>query len=465
MDRCISRQETPTTPLSRLQADASPSPWDRFDVLADNPSFTVRRRSPSSPSTFALSPLSSPCSSYHGDDLLGSPDARDDNPVENLATLDLNDPSRIPKGQFFPSDTVRSRRSLGSNASSQRSSSSNGSSGSSSSSSSSSLTQQLPSFHLPLKFVSRPPDVPFAGVPHQASPGRDQGPTPPPSTRNGVGINRRRNRRNPSTIVVEDADKAAFEQLVGQRRVRKSFLFGRKNANSRQAIDNILQGANPPPDNDEKPCADLFWNEPQCLPPVDYAQTVSARSAEGWQVAARLSALLPRHDAQAQQQQQQAVSRDGKESPVDVEMSSKPPSRESSFRGDEATSVDTNSGIASSAGSSDTSSAAVTTQEEHGSAPVKTEPCEASGGGCGNATCAAGSTGATAATGVNVDSKKRVYGCTVPDCGKVYTKSSHLKSHMRSHTGENEHCTLLRPFIHSFFHCTNALNCSTYSVQ
>jgi len=38
----------------------------------------------------------------------------------------------------------------------------------------------------------------------------------------------------------------------------------------------------------------------------------------------------------------------------------------------------------------------------------------------------------------NPDLKKRVYGCTVPDCGKVYTKSSHLKSHMRSHTGKRD---------------------------
>jgi len=409
-------------------------------VVADNnASFTVRRRSTSpAASTFALSPLSSPCSSYHGDDLLGSPDARDDNPVENLAALYIN-------------DTVRSARSLGSNASSNRSSSSNGSAGSSSSS----LTQQLPSFHRPLKFVSRPPDLPFAAVPHQgagASPGRPgtasaQGKT---QTARGAAIPRQRNRRNPPALFVEDADKAAFEQLVGGRRVRKSFLFGRKSASSRQAIDGILATSRPAADDDDKTAAaaELFWNDPPRLPPVDYAQTVSARSAEGWQMAARLNAaavaLLSRHDrrqgsrdaGQQQQQPSPPVSRDGKESPVDVEMSSKPPSRESSFRGDESDET----GGASSAGTSDSATTAAT-QDESGSggqqapAPVKTEPNagEPVGGGSGSRAGAPSTT--TAAT---VDSKKRVYGCTVPDCGKVYTKSSHLKSHMRSHTGENE---------------------------
>lgn len=35
------------------------------------------------------------------------------------------------------------------------------------------------------------------------------------------------------------------------------------------------------------------------------------------------------------------------------------------------------------------------------------------------------------------DAKKqpRVYGCSVVECGKLYSKSSHLKAHMRSHTG------------------------------
>jgi len=31
---------------------------------------------------------------------------------------------------------------------------------------------------------------------------------------------------------------------------------------------------------------------------------------------------------------------------------------------------------------------------------------------------------------------QRVYGCSVAECGKLYSKSSHLKAHMRSHTGK-----------------------------
>jgi len=61
-----------------------------------------------------------------------------------------------------------------------------------------------------------------------------------------------------------------------------------------------------------------------------------------------------------------------------------------------------------------------------------------------NARCAAAveasttmTSDAAAAAGSSTDPKKqlRIYSCSVVECGKLYSKSSHLKAHMRSHTG------------------------------
>ena len=42
---------------------------------------------------------------------------------------------------------------------------------------------------------------------------------------------------------------------------------------------------------------------------------------------------------------------------------------------------------------------------------------------------------------------QRVYGCSVMQCGKLYSKSSHLKAHMRSHTGLYAPRIQLTPWI------------------
>ena len=42
----------------------------------------------------------------------------------------------------------------------------------------------------------------------------------------------------------------------------------------------------------------------------------------------------------------------------------------------------------------------------------------------------------TSETSIEDENKKRTHRCSFPNCHKVYTKSSHLKAHQRTHTGE-----------------------------
>lgn len=51
-----------------------------------------------------------------------------------------------------------------------------------------------------------------------------------------------------------------------------------------------------------------------------------------------------------------------------------------------------------------------------------------------------------ATTQGRVDNRPKVYRCDVPGCGKVYTKSSHLAAHNRTHTGE-------KPYTCNWYNC------------
>jgi hypothetical protein len=537
MDRCLANNEHHAT-LHRHRENCDTcgggDPWDMFNLpktANDDGEYWsqgsphkyhggMRHRSSTPLSEISSTGAMSPATGYgggHGGDYppLSPPSPDDDdgsNPVENLHRLNLT-------------DTMRTAWSLGSSASSHRSSSSSAVSWDSNLSGGDSAAA-IPSFSTyALRYVSRPDRITGGVYSAGGTFRRSVGGGVPGSVRQvaradeaandgqggGGGLFRRHQAPQPTRRLAEVAiseeeavDVAALDELIGGRRVRKSFMQSSKKSTGKKKTPSIVQqllnlrGSRTLPrgalggaatacnngDGDANPDngdSDLFEAlhlfkgtslEEALLPPRDYADNSPPHCTHSGD---REESPLPARGF-AGSSSIDAGRCDGKMSPApslsDVEMPSKPPSRESSFRGEDAAAASAGTAAPSTGHQpmAEPSPAAVASALSKHLASVAVGPhvdgpraAHPAGRVAGTGTAAtacrkvvSASTATTttpdrasaeAATPVAAPANtgsKRIYGCTVPDCGKVYTKSSHLKSHMRSHTGQYTDVVLRR---------------------